>query len=67
MQVATITTTFTAEEGTEFKEVDVATWELKSRHHEQPVQPTAAPGDVATRRPTSRHHNQQMKTAEDVK
>ena len=48
MQVATRTTTFTAEEGAEFKEVDVATWELKSRHHEQPVQPTAAPGDVAT-------------------
>ena len=48
MQVATITITFTAEEEAEVKEVDVATWELKSRHHEQPVQPTAAPGDVAT-------------------
>ena len=42
MQVATGITTFTAEEGAEFKEVDVATWELKSRHHEQPLQPTAA-------------------------
>ena len=48
MQVATGITTFTAEEGAEVKEVNVATWELKSRHHEQPVQPTAAPGDVAT-------------------
>ena len=48
MQVETGITTFTAEEGSEFKEVDVATWELKSRHHEQSVQPTAAPGDVAT-------------------
>ena len=48
MQVATGITTVTAKEGAEFKEVDVATWELKSRQHEQPVQPTAAPGDVAT-------------------
>ena len=48
MQVATGITTFTAEEGAEVKEVDVATRELKSRHHEQPVQPIAAPGDVAT-------------------
>ena len=32
------------------KEVDVATWELKSRHHEEPVQPTAALGDVTTGR-----------------
>ena len=48
MQVAIGITTFTTEEGVEVKEVDVATWELKSRHHEQPVQPTAAPGDVAT-------------------
>ena len=48
LQVATGITTFAAEEEAEFKEVDVATWELKSRHQEQPVQPTAAPGDVAT-------------------
>ena len=48
MQVATGITTFAAEEGAEFKEVDVATWELKPRHHEQPMQPTAAQGDVAT-------------------
>ena len=48
MQVATGSTTFAAEEGAEFKKVDVATWELKSRHHEQPVQPTAAPVDVVT-------------------
>ena len=41
LQVAIGITTFAAEEGAEFKEVDVATWELKSRHHEQPVQPTA--------------------------
>ena len=31
-----------AEEGAEIKEVDVATWKLKSRHQEQPVQPAAA-------------------------
>ena len=31
-----------AEEGAEIKEVDVATWDLKSRHHEQPVQLVAA-------------------------
>ena len=49
------TTTYAAEEGAEVKEVDVATWELKSRHQEQPVQPTAAPGDVATGRLVSQH------------
>ena len=48
LQVATVITIFATGEGAEFKEVDVATWELKSRHHEQPVQPTAVPGDVAT-------------------
>ena len=48
MQVATGITTFAVEEGAEFEEVDVATWELKSRHQEQPVQPTAAQSDVAT-------------------
>ena len=48
MQVASEITTFAAEGGAEIKKVDVATWELKSRHHEQPGQPTAAPGDVAT-------------------
>ena len=31
-----------AEEGAEIKKVDVATWELKSRHQDQPVQPAAA-------------------------
>ena len=29
------------EEGAEMQEDDVATWELKSRHQEQPVQPPA--------------------------
>ena len=48
MQDGTGITTYAAEEVAGFKEVDVATWEIKSRHHEQPVQPTAAPGDVAT-------------------
>ena len=48
LQVATIITTYAAEEGAEFKEDDVATWELKSRHQEKPVQPTAAQDDVAT-------------------
>ena len=28
-------------EGAEMQEDDVATWELKSRHQEQPVQPPA--------------------------
>ena len=55
MQVATGTTTLAAEEGAEVKEVDVATWELKSRHQEEPVQPIAAPGDVAIGRLVSRH------------
>ena len=57
MQDGTGITTYAAKEGAEFKEVDVATWELKSRHHEQPVQPAAAEADVATRRLMSRHHN----------
>ena len=48
MQDASVITTYAAEEGAEFKEDDVATWELKSRHQEQPVQPTAAQADVAT-------------------
>ena len=42
MQVAAGITTHAAEEEAENKESDVATSELKSRHHEQPVQPTAA-------------------------
>ena len=48
MQVAARITTCAAEEEAEGKESDVATRELKSRHHEQSVQPTAAPVDVAT-------------------
>ena len=48
LQVATVITTYAAEEGAEFKGDDVATWELKSRHQEKPVQPTAAQDDVAT-------------------
>ena len=48
MQVATVITTYAAEERAEFKGDDVATWELKSRHQEKPVQPTAAQDDVAT-------------------
>ena len=42
MQVAAGITTHAAEEEAEIKESDVATSELNSRHHEQPVQPTAA-------------------------
>ena len=47
-QVAARITIYAAEEEAEIKESDVATSEMKSRHHEQPVQPTAAPVDVAT-------------------
>ena len=41
-QVATGITTYAAEEEAEIKESDVAIENLKSRHHKQPVQPTAA-------------------------
>ena len=54
-----------AEEGAEIKEVDVATWKLKSRHQEQPVQPAAAEDDVVTRKAMSRHHNQQWNESKD--
>ena len=42
MQFMTGSKAEAAEEGAEIEEVDVATWELKSRHQEQPVQPAAA-------------------------
>ena len=42
MQIVTGRKAEAAEEGAKIKEVDVATWELKSRHQEQPVQPAAA-------------------------
>ena len=48
MQFMTGSKAEAAEEGAEIKKVDVATWELKSRHQDQPVQPAAAEDDVAT-------------------
>ena len=50
MQVATITTTFTAEEEAEVKEVDVATCELKSRHHDQQLKSAACLGGCRDKR-----------------
>ena len=42
MQFVTGSKAGAAEEGAEILESDVATEGLKSRHHEQPVQPAAA-------------------------
>ena len=42
MQFMTGSKAEATEEGAEIKEVDVATWKLKSRHQDQPVQPAAA-------------------------
>ena len=42
MQFMTGSKAEAAEEGAEIKKVDVATWELKSRHQDQPVQPATA-------------------------
>ena len=41
MQVMTGSKAEATEEGAEMQEDDVATWELKSRHQERPVQPQA--------------------------
>ena len=42
MQFMTGSKAEATEEGAEIKKVDVATWELKSRHQDKPVQPAAA-------------------------
>ena len=41
MQVMTGSKAEATEEGAEMQKDDVATWELKSRHQEKPVQPPA--------------------------
>ena len=66
MQFMTGSKAEAAEEGAEIKKVDVATWELKSRHQDQPVQSAAAEDDVATREAMSRHHNQQWNDSKDL-
>ena len=42
MQFMTGSKAEATEEGAKMQEDDVATWELKSRHQKQPVQPAAA-------------------------
>ena len=56
---------WTAGEGAEIKESDVATVNPKSRHHKHPVQPTTAEGGVATRKLMSRHQEQHDETGRD--